>query len=180
MSSSFSSMTTLSAVSSQLSAGTDSRELLESGEEKGERAARAGHSVLGRGAGRLFLVAFAEAFDAAGRVDQLLFAREEGVTLAADFQRELFLGGVGRPGHAAGAVDQNFVILGVQVLFHGTAHSKAAKRVAQPPQDGGRGRAGGKVLSGKNLRVDGRRERVRIRAGLPRFILNCTPRVSPP
>src|SRR5712691_1286797 len=170
MSSSFSSMTTLSAVSPQLSARTDSLEPLESGEETEERANRAGHPVLGRGAGRLFLVALAEAFDATGRIDQLLFAREERVALAADFQPELLLGGVCRPGHAAGAMDQNFVVFGVQVLFHGTAHSKAALSVAQPPESREIVRAAGKVLSGKNLRVESQGERVRIRAGSPCFI----------
>jgi hypothetical protein len=39
-----------------------------------------------------------------------------------------------------------------------------------PPEEQEGGRAGGKVLSGKNLRVEARGERVRIRAGLPCFI----------
>src|SRR5262249_50058193 len=74
--------------------------------------------------GRLLLVPLAETLDAAGRVHQLLLPGEEGMALAADFQAQFFLGRAGLPGLAAGAVDQDFVKLGVQIRFHGTAHCR--------------------------------------------------------
>src|SRR5262249_33488447 len=85
---------------------------------------------------RFLFVALAETLDAAGGVHQLLLAGEEGVALAADLQAQLFLGGVGLPGLAAGAVDQDFVKLGVQVRFHGTAHCRVWQGVAQVPRAG--------------------------------------------
>src|SRR5262245_47537161 len=53
---------------------------------------------------------------------------------AADFDPQLFLGGARRPGHAAGAVDQDLVELGMDVRFHGTAHStdRAVRMQAGP------------------------------------------------
>src|SRR5262249_29172066 len=85
---------------------------------------------LGRG---LLLVALAEPFHAAGRVDQLLLAGEEGVALAADLDPQLLLGGTGRPGLAAGAVDQDLVQLGVDAGLHGTRHSTDPGPAMQPP-----------------------------------------------
>ena len=112
ISSSFSNM--VRALSRQLPAvgQTDVRtEPLESGEGRGRgRRGASPRRPLGRGAGGLLLVALAEALDAAGRVHELLLAGEEGVALAADLDAQLLLRGAGRPGLAAGAVDQDLVI----------------------------------------------------------------------
>ena len=51
-----------------------------------------------------------EAVDAAGRVDELLLAREEGVALRADLDAEIALGGAGRPLFAACAVNVDLLI----------------------------------------------------------------------
>src|SRR5690349_16680130 len=83
-------------------------------------------------AGGLLLVALAEPLHAAGRVDQLLLTGEEGVALAADLDPQLLLGGTGRPGLAAGAVDQDLVQLGVDRGLHGTRHSTDPGAVMQP------------------------------------------------
>src|SRR5262245_27044736 len=98
---------------------------------------------LSRGAGFL-LVAFPEALHATGRVDELLLPGEEGVAVAADLDAQFLLRGAGGPGHAAGAVDQNLVKLGVDVRFHGTAHSTDPGLRAQAPGPGGS--AGGRGL----------------------------------
>src|SRR5262249_1858934 len=91
-----------------------------------------GHEArLGRSAG-LLLVALAEPLDAAGRVDELLLARQEGVAVAADLQPQLLLRGAGRPGRPARAVHGDLVIVGVDVRFHGTAHSSGRRATAQP------------------------------------------------
>src|ERR1700730_1522047 len=84
--------------------------------------------------GRLLLVALSKPLDAARRVDQFLFAREEGMALAADLDPQLLLGGAGGPGLAAGAVHQDFVKLGLDVGFHGTRHSTDPRPSAQPPR----------------------------------------------
>src|SRR5271165_875861 len=62
-----------------------------------------------------------EAFHAAGGVDKLLLAGEEGVAIGADFHVELFTldGGAGREIVAAGAVHGYGVIVGVDTGFHG-------------------------------------------------------------
>src|SRR4029453_15550874 len=85
----------------------------------GKGSERGGRMPLGRGAGGLLLVALAEPFDAAGRVDQLLLAGEEGVALAADLDSQLFLGRGGGPGLPPGPVDQDFMQIGVEGWFHG-------------------------------------------------------------
>src|ERR1700693_1239354 len=90
--------------------------------------------LLRGGAGGLLLVALAEALDAAGRVHQLLLAGEEGMALAADVDLQRFLRRVRDPGLAAGAVDLDLVVFGVDVLLHGTAHSTPR----QPPAQAGR------------------------------------------
>src|SRR5262245_54966688 len=87
---------------------------------------------LSRRAG-LLLVAFPEALHAAGRVDELLLPGEERVAAAADLDPELLLRGAGRPGHTAGAVHQNLVKLGMDVWFHGTAHSTDPGLPTQAP-----------------------------------------------
>src|SRR5215831_11023438 len=100
------------------------------------RARKQAQPPLGGGAGLLF-VALAEALHAAGRVDQLLLAGEKRVAVAADLEPQLFLGGVCLPRRAAGAVDQDLVVFGVQILFHGTAHCRPARprraTPARPP-----------------------------------------------
>src|SRR5262245_58072095 len=85
----------------------------------------------------LLLVAFPEALHAAGRVDELLLPGEEGVAVAADLDAQFLLRGAGGPGHTAGAVHQNLVKLGVDVRFHGTAHSTDPGPPAQAPGPGG-------------------------------------------
>src|SRR5262249_38691538 len=101
-----------------------------------KRGARARRSLtarlLGGGAGRLLLVALAEALDSSRRVHQLLLAGEEGVALAADLDAQLLLGRAGRPGLAARVVDEDLVILGVQVLLHGTRDYTVIGRIPQP------------------------------------------------
>src|SRR6266550_6448585 len=67
---------------------------------------------------RLLRVLLLEAIDAAGRVDQLLLAGEERMALRADLDAQLFLGGVGGPGLAAGAMHLDLVILGMDLCFH--------------------------------------------------------------
>ena len=114
---------------------------LEGGGGEGTRGGGAHPRVrqLGRGAGGLLLVALAEALDAAGRVDQLLLAGEEGVALAADLDPQLLLGGAGRPGLAAGAVDQDLVELGVECsvswdgAFYGSGAPGASPAPGGPP-----------------------------------------------
>ena len=71
---------------------------------------------LGGGVG----VFFGEAFDAAGGVNQLLLASEEGVTVRADFHAQHFAldGRAGLESVAAGAVHRNGVIVGVNTGFH--------------------------------------------------------------
>lgn len=71
---------------------------------------------LGGGVG----VLFGEAFDAAGGVDELLFAGEEGVAIGADFDVEAvaFDGRASLKIMAAGAVNRYGVIIGVNTGFH--------------------------------------------------------------
>src|SRR5947209_9246605 len=66
----------------------------------------------------LFRIPLCEAFDAAGRVDQLLLAGEERMALRADLDAQLFLGGAGRPRLAAGAVHLHLMILRMDLCFH--------------------------------------------------------------
>src|SRR5262245_10756141 len=89
-----------------------------------------------RAGGLLLLVPLPETLDAAGGVDELLLAREEGMALAADLDAQLLLRGACRPGLAAGAVDQDGVQLGMDVRFHGTADSTHPGPPAQPPLEG--------------------------------------------
>src|SRR4030095_16778005 len=100
--------------------------------------------------------AFPEALHAAGRVNELLLPGEEGVAAAADLDAELLLRGAGRPGHTAGAVDQNLVKLGMDVRFHGTAHSTDPGPGAQAPgfpaMRAAAGR-GGRIPKSKESRV---------------------------
>src|SRR2546430_5571718 len=63
-------------------------------------------------------VALLEAVDAAGGVDQLLLAGEEGVALRADLEAQLLAGGAGGPGLAAGAVDRNVLIFRMNLWLH--------------------------------------------------------------
>src|SRR5215213_920038 len=72
-----------------------------------------------RGRFGLLAVALVEAVNAAGRVDELLLAREEGVTLGTDFDVEVVLLRRARLESApARAVDCDFVVVGVNSLLH--------------------------------------------------------------
>src|SRR5271156_3995025 len=83
----------------------------------GFRLLGGGLSLAGVGLGELA----AEALDAAGGVDQLLLAGEEGVAGGADFENDVALvRGAGGGAVAAGALDRDFVVLRMNSLFrHG-------------------------------------------------------------
>jgi hypothetical protein len=70
-----------------------------------------------------------EALHATGRVDELLLAREERMALAADLEPQLFLGGTRREGLAARAVDEHFLVFGMDVAFHLLSLPLKPKRV---------------------------------------------------
>src|SRR6185503_7753334 len=79
-------------------------------------------SLLGAGLGARGLggaVLAREALDAAGRVHEALLAREERVAVRADLEAQLLLGGARGPGGAAGAVDVDDRVVGVDSSFHG-------------------------------------------------------------
>ena len=59
-----------------------------------------------------------EFFDAPGGVNQLLFARVEGVALGADFDVDFALGGVGGEGFAATAGYFALDVFWVKAVFH--------------------------------------------------------------
>jgi hypothetical protein len=65
-------------------------------------------------------VLFREAFDAAGGVNELLLAREEGMATGADFDIQLVAlnGRTSREIVAAGAVHRDGVIIGMNTGFH--------------------------------------------------------------
>jgi len=73
-------------------------------------------------------VLLGEAFYAAGGIDQLLFAGEKRVAIGTDFNVELVALHRRSRGEivAAGAVDRDGVIVGVDTGFHGRLHSVAA------------------------------------------------------
>ena len=61
-----------------------------------------------------------EAFDAAGGIQQLLLAGEEGMAVRADFHVDVAaMGRAGRKAVAAGAHDSNFVVSRMNGRFHG-------------------------------------------------------------
>src|ERR1700751_1634460 len=77
--------------------------------------------LLCRGGGGGFIgVLLLEAFDAAGRVNQLLLAGKERVALRADFDADqlAFAGRAGLKSASAGAVDRDGMIIGVNSFFH--------------------------------------------------------------
>jgi hypothetical protein len=61
---------------------------------------------------------FAEAFDAAGGVDEFLFTCEEGVALIADIDADSGLGAAGLERIAARAVDGTGHVTGMGFFFH--------------------------------------------------------------
>ena len=65
-----------------------------------------------------FLIAAAEFLNAAGDVDQFLFAGDERVAFGADTDFLLFAGGVDVPDFAAGADDLRRTIRGMDGIFH--------------------------------------------------------------
>ena len=72
-----------------------------------------------RGRLGLFTVAFVEAVDASGRVHEFLLAREERVARRADFHVQVVLAGRTRGEIlAAGADDFDFVVFGMNSVFH--------------------------------------------------------------
>ena len=54
----------------------------------------------------------------AGRIHQLLLAREEGVALGANVNDDVLLGGAGLNDIAAGTADRGLLVLGMDALFH--------------------------------------------------------------
>ena len=81
-------------------------------------------------------ILFGEAFDAACGVNQLLFAGEEGVAIGADFDFEHVAldGRAGGEIVAAGAVNGDGVIVGMNTGFHEAPFCRV--RSARPPQQG--------------------------------------------
>lgn len=67
---------------------------------------------------RCALILLHEFFDAAGRVNQLLFAGEEGMALRADFNALLANGAAHPKGIAACAGDRAQPVIGMDVFFH--------------------------------------------------------------
>ena len=65
-----------------------------------------------------FLIAAAEFLNAAGDVDQFLFAGDERVAFGADTDFLFFAGGVDVPDFAAGADDLRRTIRGMDGIFH--------------------------------------------------------------
>lgn len=102
------------------------RDCLESKEEKRELGSRTPRLLFGGGGfagfdfGGGVGVFLGEAFDAAGGVNELLFAGEEGVAVRADFDVQLVAldGRASREIMAAGAVHRYGVIVGVNTGFH--------------------------------------------------------------
>src|SRR5512133_279104 len=78
-------------------------------------------------------VALLEAVDTAGRVDQLLLAREERVAFRADLDAEVALGRTGLPGFAARAVDLNRVVLRMDFCLHVVSLYRILWRNGQTP-----------------------------------------------
>src|SRR5687767_14971924 len=84
------------------------------GARGGGRGGSAGGFLEAVGAAELL----AEAFDAAGGVDEFLLAGEEGVAGGADVDVDLGGGAAGLEGVAAGAVDGTGLVAGVDLGFH--------------------------------------------------------------
>src|SRR5690606_38406718 len=59
-----------------------------------------------------------EAVHAALGVDQLLAAREERVAVGADLEVQILFGGAGLPRRAAGAVNRDLVVIGMDAGLH--------------------------------------------------------------
>src|SRR5918995_3416171 len=97
-----------------------------------ERPARQGRpSRACRGwflAADLALQSLLEPLDLAGRVDDVLRAREERMAVAAHIDAQLRSGRADRPlGPAGAAVDLRFVILGMDIGLHGCLSSDAVR-----------------------------------------------------
>jgi hypothetical protein len=63
-------------------------------------------------------VTFLETLNAAGGINQLLFAGEKRMAGGTEFQPDIGLGGTGFKLVAAGAADRNGVVLGMDSFFH--------------------------------------------------------------
>src|SRR5574342_887506 len=73
---------------------------------------------------RLFRIPLLEAVDAAGRVDELLLAGEEGVATRAYVDPELFLRRAGLPRRTARAVNVDLLVLRMNLWFHEVTSSR--------------------------------------------------------
>ena len=75
-----------------------------------------------------------ETFHASRRVDELLFAREERMALRADFypHQRRFISRARLERAAAGAMDGNFVIIGVDSGFHACSLPQAVLHGSHP------------------------------------------------
>ena len=136
MSSSFSNMAKLSAVSSQLISQTEtSARPLE--RRRGAERSRGARDPLSGGAGGLLLVALPEALDAAGRVDQLLLAGEERVAACCRSRSAAlsWWSGSSRSQPQAQWTSDLVIARGARFAFHGTAHStrSGAPPARKPP-----------------------------------------------
>jgi hypothetical protein len=66
----------------------------------------------------LHAVSFLESFYTASGIHNLLFAGKERVAGRANLRRYLGFGGTSQEGVAAQTLDRNFIILGMDSLFH--------------------------------------------------------------
>jgi len=98
-----------------------------------------------------FAVLAVEPFNTPGRVNQLLFAREEGMTLGADLQTNLAtLGGTRLESFATGADNIHFDVFGMNFLFHEPVLNRNAPDPGVEKQAIiGAGRLAGKVKGSK-------------------------------
>ena len=76
----------------------------------------------------------AEAFHAAGRIDELLLAGEEWVATRANIDVDLGHRAAGGEGVSAGTVDGTGMIAGVDFGFHVITNSLAGRALPQPRQ----------------------------------------------
>ena len=66
----------------------------------------------------VLLIASRKSFDAAGRIDKLLFSGEKRMTLRTDVNTDVLLGGPGVDRFAAGAGDCGDFVIWMQFRFH--------------------------------------------------------------
>jgi hypothetical protein len=107
------------------------------------------------GLGRLLAVLPVELVDAAGRVDQLLLAGEEGVAGIADFDVEILLSGPRLERVATDAGDGRLVVRGVETFLHGPSGSfeRSMSGPTRSPLRSGQVGAGAKSSGGLGQRL---------------------------